>query len=217
MAAGGRIVIAARMESAFTLIELLIVVAIISILASIAVPNFTEAQTRAKCARVQSDMRTLLVGVESYMVDQNAYPVRFTDDEVLPRLATQKPQMSSLTTPVAYLASLPEDLFAKAHRYPNNGIDFYDSRQTGQFLAPRYGIPVTRWTAVQNYGYVMVSVGPDGAIGAPSENYLDYPHQGGALRTLYVVYDPTNGTVSFGNIFRFQGDRPPVQVLNPEP
>ncbi len=48
---------------AFTLIELLIVVAIIAILAAIAVPNFLEAQMRAKISRAQADMRTLHTGL----------------------------------------------------------------------------------------------------------------------------------------------------------
>ncbi len=59
---------------AFTLIELLIVVAIIAILAAIAVPNFLEAQVRSKIARVKSDHRTLVTAIESYRVDNPAYP-----------------------------------------------------------------------------------------------------------------------------------------------
>lgn len=200
----------------FTLIELLIVVAIISILASIAVPNFAEAQTRAKVARVQADMRTLLVGLESYMVDHNSYPARFTPNEILPMLSTKALQMSRLTTPVQYLGSLPQDVFAVKQRRPNNGIDYYDPRQTKQFLAPRYGIQMSNWSATPDFGWVMISVGPDGVIGAPSDNYLDYPPQGKAARTLYIPYDPTNGSVSFGNIFRFRVDRPPEQILFPE-
>ena len=58
----------------FTLIELLIVVAIIGILAAIAVPNFLNAQTRAKIARAQSDMRNLKVAIDSYQIDNNQYP-----------------------------------------------------------------------------------------------------------------------------------------------
>ena len=60
---------AKRGKYAFTLIQLLIVVAIIAILAAIAVPNFLEAQVRAKTARVKADMRTLATGMESYAVD----------------------------------------------------------------------------------------------------------------------------------------------------
>ena len=60
-------------KQAFTLIELIIVVAIIAILAAIAIPNFLEAQTRAKVARVQSDMRTIGMALETYRVDTNLY------------------------------------------------------------------------------------------------------------------------------------------------
>ncbi|MCC5875483.1 MAG: prepilin-type N-terminal cleavage/methylation domain-containing protein, partial [Candidatus Sumerlaeia bacterium] len=63
----------------FTLIELLIVVAIIAILAAIAVPNFLEAQVRAKVSRVQADQRTIATALESYHVDNNKYPMDFAE------------------------------------------------------------------------------------------------------------------------------------------
>ena len=69
---------ARRRVRGFTLIELLIVVAIIAILALIAVPNFLEAQTRAKVSRVRADMRSLATGQEAYMVDWNSYTLRDT-------------------------------------------------------------------------------------------------------------------------------------------
>ncbi len=70
-----------RLSGGFTLIELLIVVAIIAILAAIAVPNFLEAQTRAKVSRVKSDMRTVATALESYRVDGNKYPPDFQDNQ----------------------------------------------------------------------------------------------------------------------------------------
>lgn len=51
---------------AFSLIELLIVVSIIAILAAVAVPNFLEAQVRAKVSRARNDQRILALAVEAY-------------------------------------------------------------------------------------------------------------------------------------------------------
>jgi prepilin-type N-terminal cleavage/methylation domain-containing protein len=61
-------------NGAFTLIELLIVVAIIAILAAIAVPNFLEAQVRSKVSASMADIRSLVLSVESYYLDWSDYP-----------------------------------------------------------------------------------------------------------------------------------------------
>src|SRR3954451_19049394 len=102
-------------RTGFTLIELLIVVAIIAILAAIAVPNFLEAQTRAKVSRAKSDMRAVATGIESYRVDNNQYAVP-TDAfgvQVPPEQGTtewfETKLSTKLTTPIAYLSGHPHD------------------------------------------------------------------------------------------------------------
>jgi prepilin-type N-terminal cleavage/methylation domain-containing protein len=60
---------------AFTLIELLIVVAIISILALIAVPNFQEAVKRSDRAACASNLKALASALAMYKVDCNHFPL----------------------------------------------------------------------------------------------------------------------------------------------
>src|SRR5271156_4666163 len=62
-------------KKGFTLIELLIVVAIIAILAAIAIPNFLQAQVRAKVSRTQADMASMATAIEAYCVDNSWYPL----------------------------------------------------------------------------------------------------------------------------------------------
>ena len=68
-----------RKEKGFTLIELLIVVAIIGIIAAIAIPNLLNAIDRGKQKRTMADIRSIGTAVESYAVDNNRYPVSWSN------------------------------------------------------------------------------------------------------------------------------------------
>ena len=195
----------------FTLIELLIVVAIIAILAAIAVPNFLEAQVRAKISRVKSDMRSLATAIEAYAVDNNKYPGALVSAGKWTWTAPFK-----VTTPIAFITTIPMDpwddyegqsAFSLPIKYIKPGWGFQDS----------FNIPPGSLTTIYMYienpadpgnpsadrqaysenespvPYVIFSVGPD----------KDYDlHQPYPYRTWY---DSTNGTISDGNIVRCGG------------
>ena len=68
-----------RDEKGFTLVELLIVVAIIGIVAGIAIINLIPAQLRAKYARTAGDTKTIVTQALVYMNDNNCAPAGVTD------------------------------------------------------------------------------------------------------------------------------------------
>ena len=62
-----------RDSKGFTLIELMIVVVIIGILASIAVPNYISIQQRAQEATVKSNMHTMQVAIEDFAIQNDSF------------------------------------------------------------------------------------------------------------------------------------------------
>ncbi|MBU0672468.1 MAG: type II secretion system GspH family protein [Candidatus Margulisbacteria bacterium] len=58
----------------FTIIELLIVMAVIALLVGIAIPSFRAVQDQAKVARAQGDLRVMKLAMEDYYINNNSYP-----------------------------------------------------------------------------------------------------------------------------------------------
>lgn len=172
--------------AAFTLIELLIVVAIIAILAAIAVPNFLEAQIRAKVSRTLADMRTYATALESYYTDNNHYPPDSRDmgpdNGGIDFTFWFMPELS-LTTPIAYVTSYFRDPFWQ------DGPDRYF----------QYG-------SIRS-GWIIASCGPDkdSVDRGDIKERLHYLQAGPSTPDLiHRMYDSTNGTVSEGDVMRLK-------------
>ena len=94
-------------KKAFTLIELLIVVAIIGILAAIAVPNFLNARVRSLVARTYGDMKAVVNAMEMYHLDHGDW---IPDYDGMGKASYEWKTYCSLTTPVTYITSIPLDV-----------------------------------------------------------------------------------------------------------
>jgi type II secretion system protein G len=186
-------------RTAFTLIELLIVVAIIGILAAIAVPNFLNAQLRAKIAAAEADMRSVGTAIETYRIDNNRLPRTYSEGcyagPCVGYQMSRYERLSKLTTPVAYLSTVPEDKFNTTqlqegssepmNTYPYWEPNFADGYRTPTGLGMHF-----RDQAKPNGLWALMSYGPDGDFEAAG---------GGDL----APFESSNGLTSNGDIMRF--------------
>ena len=172
-----------RSQAAFTLIELLIVVAIIGILAAIAVPNFINARLRAQIARVYSEEKSINDAYLMYKLDNHKWP---------PHIDGDLAQHRFVTTPIAYLSTSLWDPFQKEGVTDAATIGWYKGQYheepgyqmrnefyaTGDPAALRYA------NEHRNAAFFCRSVGPD----------MDIQQE----RSL--PYDISNGLVSQGTL-----------------
>lgn len=185
-----------HVPSGLTLIELLIVVAIISVLSTLAVVNYSESQVRSKVAATKNNMRVLVTALESYATDWQRYPSShgvgdyYMEDQLVAPISVR---LIPLTTPVAYITTIPQDPFPPHDGWGRIDRDIYDTFDYLDSAAlPHRGSGLTSGAF-----YRIASPGPDlyQAFGGRTVASADYE-----CNLMGVDYDPTNGTKSAGDI-----------------
>ena len=156
-------------------------------------PNFLNAQIRAKISRAYSDIRSLKTAVEAYHIDNNAYP----NCSTLELINGVQFRGGEIVEPIAYMSAIPSDPFNTqegAHPGTTFAKDEYfyvNDKSTDAYwvdillFASRNSIP-----ARENVNYLISSQGPN--------NLSEIQ-----VRMLPIEYDSSNGLATSGDIVVF--------------
>ncbi|MEX1181767.1 MAG: type II secretion system major pseudopilin GspG [Gemmatimonadota bacterium] len=128
----------------FTLIEILVVIAVISILAALVAPNVFQHVGTAKDAAARSQMEMIGAALDAYRLDNGRYPTTAQGLESLWQVPTAQPVPSNWRGPYLRKA-VPLDPWSSPYLYASPGE-----------LNPR--------------GYDLVSLGADGLPGGEGDD-----------------------------------------------
>ena len=125
--------IARRRSRGFTLLELMVVIVIIGVLATLIAPAVLRHVSEAKVTAAQSDINTLMNQLKIYKLDNGRYP---SNDQGLQALVTKPTTGNIPNNWKSYLDKLPDDPWHHPYQYANPGahgeIDVYSFGADGQ-------------------------------------------------------------------------------------
>ena len=106
-------------QTAFTLIEVLVVVAILGILAAIVVPRIMDRPDEAKRVAAKADVGAIVQSLKMYRLDNGFYPSTDQGLGALVQRPTSNPQPPNWKP---YLDRLPKDPWGSDYQYLNPGV-----------------------------------------------------------------------------------------------
>ena len=107
-----------RPQAGFTLLEIMVVVAIIAILSTVVVLSLVGNVDKAKVARVQNDVQALTSALEMYKLDNFVYP---TTQQGLEALQTRPRGNPPAPNWKLYVKKLPNDPWNRPYQYLSPG------------------------------------------------------------------------------------------------
>lgn len=117
-----------RRRAGFTLIEVMVVVAILAILAAVVVPRVMDEPAKARAAKVKQDLRAIESALDLYKLDNYRYPTTDQGLEALVSRPASGPEPTNYKEG-GYLRKLPRDPWGNPYQYLHPGehgeVDIY--------------------------------------------------------------------------------------------
>jgi general secretion pathway protein G len=114
--------LARRRDSGVTLIEMMVVLVIIAIVASLIVPNVIGRPDEARVTVARTDVRTIAASLEMYRLDNRVYPATSQGLDALVSRPASSPEPPNWAAG-GYLPQLPVDPWGNAYVYRAPGTD----------------------------------------------------------------------------------------------
>jgi prepilin-type N-terminal cleavage/methylation domain-containing protein len=199
----------------YTLIELLTVVAIISILAVIAVPHYSNLKTRSLISTSKAQLRSLADAIETFQIDKGRYPAsRYYDSKLdLAALANNGEYISSVDIDDPFQRPAPQDSLEGSSDFSSGAAQ--SSQSDSGYVYINYRDFLGNQLPTHD-GVALYSIGPDHRDSLLSLFPLPKETQNSIRRNLIpvygsyalqsvMIYSPSNGIYSDGDYGLFRG------------
>jgi general secretion pathway protein G len=112
-----------RGEEGLTLVEMIVVLAIIALVAALIVPNVIGRPDQARVTTATTDLATIASQLTTYRLDNGAYP---TSEQGLKALVerTNVPPLPASFPDGGYLSTMPQDPWGRPYVYQSNGSSY---------------------------------------------------------------------------------------------